>query len=58
MSMTRAEIVNAALDEPDKLTVWQYDFINTIAEYEHLDHLTPLQVAGLQTVAERLELDV
>jgi hypothetical protein len=56
--MSREEIVKAALDSPEELDVWQYDFINTIAEYDSLDFLTAAQVAGLEAVATKLGLSL
>jgi hypothetical protein len=37
MNKFQIKLIKQALDEPDKLTEWEYDFINSLAEKDDED---------------------
>lgn len=45
--------IKRAIDQPEVLTEWEYDFINSLAEIEHKE-LTDKQNSILNRISEKL----
>lgn len=55
MNRVQQKFVNDALDQPEKLTDWEYDFINSIAEIPEDRELTEKQNAILNRIQRKLD---
>jgi hypothetical protein len=53
MTEDQKQIVLRAIDEPDNLSAWEFDFINSLAEMEHVT-LTKKQDDILVRIAHKL----
>ena len=55
MNRVQQRFVKDALDQPEKLTDWEYDFINSIAEIPDDRELTERQNAILNRIQRKLD---
>ncbi len=53
MNSDQKWIVAAALEDPEPLTSWEYDFIDSMAELEDIEELTPNQAESLKKIGEK-----
>ena len=53
--MTREQIewVKDLIEMPEGLTDWEYDFVESIAEYHEVQELSPAQEETLNRIAEK-----
>lgn len=55
MNKVQIKFIKDALDQPEKLTDWEYDFINDIAEKEQNYELTEKQNKILNRIQSKLD---
>lgn len=55
MNRVQQRFVKDALDQPEKLTDWEYDFINALAELPEERELTEKQNAVLNRIQRKLD---
>lgn len=52
----QSDIIKAALDQPENLTEWEYDFINSLADEDEYYILSDKQDSMLSRIEIKLDL--
>lgn len=55
MNRVQRQFVKDALDQPEKLSEWEWDFINSLAEYDDDKPLSPRQNDILNRIQRKLD---
>jgi hypothetical protein len=55
MTKDQINIISKAMDQPEALTEWEYDFINILADYDEDRNLSVAQERSLERIGNKLE---
>lgn len=55
MSPEHIKIIKDAIDQPENLSEWEYEFINELADKESFEELTDKQIRTLERIEAKLD---
>lgn len=55
MTRQQIDIIKAALDQPENLSEWEYEYVSDLANKENFEELTDRQARTLEKIETKLD---